>query len=83
MKLFKMEAVDKVYEFYQSKGGEVIILEEGSLLDGLVVCIAPGFRSCVIREVFLNEWSSGYKVRTYRKLPKNYEKLLEEYYNKE
>ena len=84
MKLFKSEAVDKVTDFYLSKNGEVVLLRDGSLLEyGLAVCMAPGFRSCVIREVYLNAWSSGYKVRTYKKLPKNYEKLLTEYYNKE
>lgn len=85
MKLFKNEAVDKVTDFYLSKdGGEVVLLKEASLACyGLAICLAPKFRFVVIKEVYLNEWSSGNSMRTYKVLPKKYQLLLEEYYNKE
>ena len=33
----------------------------------------------IFKDVYLNEWSSTHSIRKYKKLPKKYIKLLEEY----
>ena len=56
-------------------GCEVTTVEEGCLgLGTVVIDGGEEFYSYVIKEVYLNEWSSGHKVRKYRQLPKKYTK---------
>jgi len=75
MKLYTMEAVDKLAEKYTAKGGHVSTVREGVLLDDLVMH-GDGLKTAVIKSVFLNEWSSAYSVRFYRNVPKKYEALI-------
>ena len=57
-------------------GCEVHCLEEGNLGLGKVVIDGGGnYYSYVITEVYLNEWSSGHKVRKYKELPKKYKEI--------
>lgn len=59
-------------------GCEVTTIEEGCLgLGKVVIDGGEEYYSYVITEVFLNEWSSGHKVRKYKNLPKKYKKSLE------
>jgi len=54
-------------------GCEVTTIEEGCLGLGLVVIDGgEDFYSYVIKEVYLNEWSSSHKIRKYKSLPKKY-----------
>lgn len=83
MKLYKVSYVDKLIDKYYELNGDVYIIDEGCLAYGLVICKAEGKKSCVIKEVYINSWSSGQSVRFYNKLPKKYEDMIEEYINKE
>jgi len=57
--------------------GQVAVIEEGCLgLGKLLLHSAIGKKTIIITEYFLNEWSSGHKVRMYNKIPKKYEKYL-------
>lgn len=76
MKLYTLSAVENLMNKYLELGGTVDILDEGSLVYGLVICQAEGKKLAVIKEVYLNEWSSAQTIRFYNKLPKKYEKLL-------
>ncbi len=55
MTLYTNEAVDKIIQRYQDKGGELEVIEEGSLASyGLAICSGSGLKFCVIKEVYLN-----------------------------
>jgi hypothetical protein len=60
-------------------GGEATTLEEGCLGLGTVLLhSAEGKKTIIIKEFYINAWSSGHTIRKYNKMPKKYEKLLEE-----
>lgn len=75
MKTYTVEAVEKLMKYYLKLGGEVNTIKDGSLTSyGLAVMTAKGKKFCIVREVYLNEWSSGLSVKFYNKLPKKYNK---------
>ena len=76
--MYTLKAVEELTQRYLHLGGEVETLEEGTLGLGTVLLYgAPGKKVIVIKEVYLNHWSSGHTVRMYNKIPKKYEKALE------
>lgn len=78
MNLYSSEAVEKLAQKYIARGGTITKLAESVLLEyGLAVFQAEGAKATVVRDHFLNEWSSAYVVRMYNKLPKKYEKMIE------
>ena len=77
MKLYTIEAIDKLKDKYIQKGGEVIVVDQGSLVEGLVVCFGDGLKTCIIQEKYLNAWSSGQTIKLYNKTPKKYQELIE------
>jgi len=79
--LYSLQAVQSHIEKYISIGGEVIEAVHGSLGYGTTICKANGKKSTVIQEVFVNSWSSSHTITLYNKLPKKYEKLLEQWYD--
>lgn len=63
---------------YEGWGGQATTLEEGVLGVGLVVLhSAPGKKSCVIRERYVNAWKSMHTIRFYNVLPAKYAKAIE------
>lgn len=76
-KLYDRNAVEKLFDKYIKQGGEVTILDEGSLVYGLVVCHGDGLKTAVIKEVYLNEWISASSVRFYNKIPSKYQKMID------
>lgn len=81
--MYSLEACEKLMEEYYQRGGECVTLEEGSLGLGLVLCYGENLKTTIIKEVYLNEWSSGHTIRMYNKMPKKYEKMLEDFWNRE
>lgn len=79
MSLYSYSDAEKLMNHYIEKGGEVYVLNEGSLVYGLVVCTGDGLKTAVIKEVYLNPWSSAQSIRLYNKLPKKYERMIESY----
>jgi len=78
MKLYTNDAVDKMTAKYLERDGEVTIIEEGCLACyGLAICSGEGLKFCIIKEVYLNEWSSGNSIKLFNKLPKKYQTLLD------
>ena len=70
---------------YLDNGGEVFTLEEGCSGYGTIILHdyteKNNLLSFKIQEYYLNEWSSGHKLTTYRKgLPKKYHKMIEKIY---
>lgn len=76
MNLYSCTAVLELLNRYLAKGGEVIEVEEGCLGYGTVICVGNGLKTIVIKEVFINEWSSGHTIRKYNKLPKKYSEMI-------
>lgn len=77
-KLYTCGAVEELIQRYVDKGGEVTVIEEGCLGYGLYILHGDGLKTAVIKEVYLNPWSSGQSIRMYNKCPKKYAKMIEE-----
>lgn len=77
MKIYTQREALKIFNNYISKGGIAQHLDDGVLGIGDWVCYGEGLKTCVIKEVCLNEWSSGQTIRLYNKMPKKYRKILE------
>lgn len=77
MKIYSYKDAQKIIDRYISKGGEAIQTEEGVLGIGNWICFGGGLKTCIITEVYLNEWSGGQTIRLYNKMPKKYQKKLE------
>lgn len=69
--------VEKLMQVYIERGGEVIELVPGVLGYGLTVLQGEGLKTCVVKEIYLNEWSSTHTLRFYNECPKKYAKAIE------
>ena len=78
--LYSLTACENLMDRYYEAGGECITVEEGTLGLGTVICFGKGLKTAIITEVYLNEWSSGHKIRMYNKMPKKYEEMLDKWY---
>lgn len=78
--LYTSSSVDKLIADYLEAGGQLLQIEEGTLGYGyaLLYDAAGKLRFFVIKEVYINEWSSGHKVRGYNKVPEKYKKIIED-----
>ena len=77
MNTYNLEVVEKLISTYLKLGGEMIEIEEGVLgLGKILLHSAPKKCSIIIKEVFLNEWSSTHTIRQYQKTPKKYQKFI-------
>ena len=76
--LYTCGAVEKLMNLYVEKGGEITEIEEGCLGYGLLILHGPGLKTSVVREVYVNAWSSAHTIRKYNKCPAKYMKMLEE-----
>ena len=76
MKNYTLTQTQKLIDNYLSKDGEIYIIDEGSLVYGLAIATAPNCKSAVIKEVFVNEWTSLQSIRLYNELPKKYQELI-------
>lgn len=79
MNLYTYKDAEKLMNHYIEKGGDVYVLDEGSLVYGLVVCTGEGLKTAVIKEVYQNCWSSLQSIRLYNKLPKKYERMIDDW----
>lgn len=79
--LYTGEQVEDLINQYLKAGGQMLQVEESVLGYGTIILYDNGLSKLlqiVIKEIVLNEWSSAYRVRRYKKLPKTYEVLLKE-----
>lgn len=75
-KLYDCSAVEKLMNQYIEAGGEITEVEPGSLGYGFMIFHGEGLKTVIIKEVYINCWSSGHTIRMYNKTPKKYEKLI-------
>ena len=78
--LYTVSSVEKLIADYLAAGGQMLQLREGTLGVGDVLLHDAGGRlyTYVIREVSINEWSSGQTVRRYRKIPVKYQRIVDD-----
>lgn len=74
MKMYSLEAVNNFVAKAIDEGMEVTQLNEGSLLGGDYLIEQEGYKSMLITEKYLNEWSSAYIIRRFSS---NNEKSME------
>jgi hypothetical protein len=78
MKLYSNTAVENLQQKYHEQGGNCLQVQDGSLLEyGLGIFYGNGLKTCIVQEQYLNEWSSAYRIRFYNKIPKKYQRLIE------
>ena len=74
--LYPLRACKNLMAEYFEKGGCCETVEEGVLGLGTIICYGDGLKTTIIKEIYLNEWSSGHTIRMYNKMPKKYRKML-------
>jgi hypothetical protein len=73
MKLYSFKEAEKLINRYlEIENATVIQTDEGSLGIGNWICTAPNKKTAIIKEVFINEWSSSQTITMYNKTPKKY-----------
>lgn len=79
--LYSFRDIDNLIERYIKAGGEAVQTEEGTLGSGnwILFDYAGNLKNFIIKEVYVNCWTSAHTIRGYKKLPKKYEALLENY----
>lgn len=71
--MYSYRQIDKFLDKYSKiENSEVIQTREGLLGSGDWVCIAPGKKTAIIKEVFVNSWNSTHTLKLYNKTPKKY-----------
>ena len=75
-KLYSLSECEKLINKYVERGGEVYTIEEGCLGFGVMVLTGHNLKTTIIKEVYLNEWSSAHKVRMYNNCPKKYQEII-------
>lgn len=78
MNLYSSEAVKKLIDKYNetTDGNFELYTIEGSLLDNYIIT-GNGLKTVIIKEKYLNCWSSCYTIRIYNEMPSKYAKVIE------
>jgi hypothetical protein len=77
MKTYNSTQVDNYLSEQRNKGYELKQIDEGVLGCGTWVITKPRTYS-VVKEIYVNAWSSTHVIINYSRLPKKYLKHLEE-----
>ena len=76
--MYNYRQIDKLIERYSEiENSEVIQLCEGVLGSGNWILTAPGKKTAVITEIYVNAWQSTHTLKMYNKTPKKYLKIIE------
>ena len=75
-KLYDCSAIEKLMNAYCEHDGNAYTITEGSLGYGEMLLYGDGLKVCIVREVYVNAWSSGHTVRFYNECPKKYREYL-------
>ena len=80
MKNYTIKSIENnlIDPYVNEYGGQLTVVKEGVVgLGTLILHDAPNKRNIVIKEFFINSWTSGHSVRQYNKLPRKYKKMIE------
>lgn len=77
---YSLQAIEKLMADYIDLGGIVYEVGDNGVGLGTVILYNNETKYCnyIVKEIYLNEWSSTHTVRRYSKLPKKYMKILKE-----
>lgn len=78
MEIYSYAVVKKIREKLAEHSGVFVYEIPGGLVDNYIMG-ADGCYTFIIREKYLNEWSSGVTIRKYRKIPEKYKHVAELY----
>ena len=76
MTVYSYKAADQIREKLLERAGAFVYEIPGALVDNYIMG-ADGCYTFIVREKYLNEWSSGITNRKYRKIPAKYQKIVE------
>lgn len=74
--LYTQTAVDNLINRFSECENFELYTIPGSLLDNHIIT-AKGKKTAIIREKYLNEWSSAYTIILYNKTPKKYQNIID------
>ena len=75
--MYTYQQIDKLIERYSNiENSETIQISEGVLGSGNWILTAPGKKTAIINEVYVNAWQSTHTVKIYNKTPKKYQSIL-------
>jgi hypothetical protein len=79
MKTYNLASCETLISKYVNDyKGTASVLNEGTLgLGTILLHSAAGMKTIVIKEFFINSWSSGHSVRKYNKVPKKYQIIID------
>lgn len=72
--------VNKLIERYIKKGGEVLNTDDGILTSGDFILHDNGekrLKCIIIKEEYVNPWTSTQTMRKYNTIPKKYQKIID------
>lgn len=75
MTTYTQKAVENLINQYFEKGGSVYEIE-GCLQDNYILT-ADGYKTAIIKERYINEWTSGQSITLYNKTPKKYQQVID------
>lgn len=75
--IYGYSAVEKLLNSYNESGREWVgYTIPGGLIDGMIIT-GDRLKTAIIKEVYLNEWSSGATIRMYNRMPAKYARIIE------
>jgi hypothetical protein len=75
--MYNFQQIDKLIQRYSELENSITFqICEGVLGSGNWILTAPGKKTAIINEVYVNAWQSTHTVKMYNKTPKKYQSIL-------
>jgi len=75
--MYNFQQIDKLIQRYSELENSITFqIWEGVLGSGNWILTAPGKKTAIINEVYVNAWQSTHTVKMYNKTPKKYQSIL-------
>lgn len=75
MTLYTQQTINNLINKYIEKGGAIYEIA-GCLQDNYILT-ADGYKTAIIKEKYINDWSSGQSITLYNKIPKKYQQVID------
>lgn len=76
MSIYSYKAAETIKTRLLERSGAFVYEIPGALVDNYIMG-ADGCYTFIVKEKYLNAWSSGVTIRKYRKIPAKYQKIVE------
>ena len=75
--MYNYQQIDKLIQRYSELENSITFqMWEGVLGSGSWILTAPGKKTAIINEVYVNAWQSTHTLKMYNKTPKKYQSIL-------